>query len=482
MGIGTASGLPGGVSASWAFDTISLTGTPNQSGNFNYTIPLTGGCGNVEVTGTLKISPANTVSAASTSPSVCINTVLPAITHTTNGATGIGTATGLPVGVTATWASNTITISGTPTEKGTFTYRIPLLGGCNVVNATGIITINETPTGSLSVNDKSGISEDDGIICSGESVLLTAGGGSKFKWENGDTTALLLVSPLTTTDYQVTITSSEGCSTVEKTKITVNEKPNPTVTTTNPNCPLTQTGVATSSTGTGWNYLWSNGANTTSITNLKQGLYTLTVTNDKGCEGIASVNLVDSGVPITVNVTKTDVLCEGSSSGSITLGVTGGTSPYTYAWSPNAVGATASSVSNLPKGNYNVTITEGGVYKCESVQAIEIIEPEFGIQTTIVLKENSGLFEDDGEFCQGDKVNLMVSALPTPGSTILSYLWNDKFKSTQNQITVDEGGTYQVTVTDSKGCTSIISKTINSSSTSRVRGTTILTEKESSRS
>jgi hypothetical protein len=177
---------------------------------------------------------------------------------------------------------------------------------------------------------------------------------------------------------------------------------------------------------------------------------------------------VDSGVPITVNVTKTDILCEGNSSGSITLGVTGGTSPYTYAWSPNAGGATTSSVSKLPKGNYNVTITEGGVYKCESVQAIEIIEPEFGIQTTIVLKENSGLFEDDGEFCQGDKVNLMVSALPTPGSTILSYLWNDKLKSTQNQITVDEGGTYQVTVTDSKGCTSIISKTINSSSTSTV--------------
>jgi hypothetical protein len=117
MGIGTASGLPGGVSASWAFDTISLTGTPNQSGNFNYTIPLTGGCGNVEVTGTLKITPGNTVSAASTSPSVCINTVLPAITHTTIGATGIGIAAGLPVGVTATWASNTITISGTPCNR-----------------------------------------------------------------------------------------------------------------------------------------------------------------------------------------------------------------------------------------------------------------------------------------------------------------------------------------------------------------------------
>jgi hypothetical protein len=62
------------------------------------------------------------------------------ITHATTGATGIGTATGLPAGVTAAFASNTITISGTPTVSGTFNYSIPL-GGCGAVNATGTITV-----------------------------------------------------------------------------------------------------------------------------------------------------------------------------------------------------------------------------------------------------------------------------------------------------------------------------------------------------
>ena len=144
-GIGTATGLPAGVTAAWASNTITISGTPSQSGTFNYTIPLTIGCGTVNATGTITVgSPANTAGAASSTPTLCVNSALTNITHTTTGATGIGTATGLPAGVTAAWASNTITISGTPTASGTFNYTIPLTGGCGSVNATGTITVTST--------------------------------------------------------------------------------------------------------------------------------------------------------------------------------------------------------------------------------------------------------------------------------------------------------------------------------------------------
>ena len=66
---------------------------------------------------------------ASSSPTLCINTALTDITHATTGATGIGSASGLPGGVTASWASYVITITGTPTASGTFNYTIPLSGG-----------------------------------------------------------------------------------------------------------------------------------------------------------------------------------------------------------------------------------------------------------------------------------------------------------------------------------------------------------------
>ena len=144
-GIGAAVGLPAGVTASWAGNTITISGTPTAAGVFNYSIPLTGGCGALNAIGTITVITANTVSAASSTPALCINTPLTAITHTTTGATGIGAAVGLPAGVTASWAGNTITISGTPTAAGVFNYSIPLTGGCGAVNATGTITVVSLP-------------------------------------------------------------------------------------------------------------------------------------------------------------------------------------------------------------------------------------------------------------------------------------------------------------------------------------------------
>jgi len=148
-GIGAPLNLPAGVSANWASNTITISGTPSQSGTFNYTIPLTGGCSVVNATGTIVVN-LDTVGAASISPTICSHTVMPNITHTTTGATGIGAAVNLPTGVSASWASNTITISGTPTQAGTFNYSIPLTGGCGPVSATGTIVVNPLPATPIS--------------------------------------------------------------------------------------------------------------------------------------------------------------------------------------------------------------------------------------------------------------------------------------------------------------------------------------------
>jgi len=94
----------------------------------------------------------NTAGSPSSSPSLAVNTALTNITISTTGSTGIGTATGLPAGVTALWSNNVITISGTPTATGSFTYTIPLTGGCGSVNATGTITVTFT-CGSTQVSD-----------------------------------------------------------------------------------------------------------------------------------------------------------------------------------------------------------------------------------------------------------------------------------------------------------------------------------------
>jgi uncharacterized protein (TIGR02145 family) len=150
-GIGTATGLPTGVTASWSANTITISGTPSSLGTFSYNIPLSGVCDCVNATGTITVIAPCAAGAASTTPTLRVNTALTPITHTTTSATGIGSATGLPSGVFASWDSNVITISGTPSASGNYNYTIPLTGiGCTSSNATGTITVAAAACGSVS--------------------------------------------------------------------------------------------------------------------------------------------------------------------------------------------------------------------------------------------------------------------------------------------------------------------------------------------
>jgi len=132
-GIGAAVGLTAGVTAIWAANIITISGTPTASGVFNYTIPLTGGCGAATASGTITVTPNNTVTltsaAATTSQTVCINTAITNITYSTTGATG-ATVMGLPAGVSGLYAAGVVTISGSPTTAlaSPYTYTVTLTG------------------------------------------------------------------------------------------------------------------------------------------------------------------------------------------------------------------------------------------------------------------------------------------------------------------------------------------------------------------
>jgi hypothetical protein len=224
------------------------------------------------------------------------------------------------------------------------------LGGCGNALAKGTITVKTVPLSTIAITDKSGLLNDDGTICKGETAILIAEGGSTFKWSTGETSSILSVSPDNNTDYSVTVTANDGCTVVANAKIKVNVNPVPTVISTNPDCPMSQTGTATASSGSGWSYVWSNGSNTPAITGLVQGAYKVTVTDEMGCKGTATATLTDLSLPVTIGVSKTDVICQGTSTGSISLNVSGGTTPYSYVWSSNAGGRTTASLSNLPAG------------------------------------------------------------------------------------------------------------------------------------
>ncbi|MCC7506319.1 MAG: HYR domain-containing protein [Saprospiraceae bacterium] len=92
--------------------------------------------------------------------------------------------------------------------------------------------INLEPiTIGLSIEEESGIADNDGNICAGDDVTLTASGGVSYEWSpGGETTESITVSPTSSTTYTVTVTDSNGCTNSATAEIRVNPLPMAAVT------------------------------------------------------------------------------------------------------------------------------------------------------------------------------------------------------------------------------------------------------------
>ncbi|MEJ6776296.1 MAG: hypothetical protein QNK85_03095, partial [Crocinitomicaceae bacterium] len=128
----------------------SLLANPAQTtlsslGLNTISLSVTNECGTTTDNTSFTITPLNTIDPG-TDQTVCINTPITPVILTTTGATDV-TISGLPQGVIGLWSNNDFTISGTPTESGTFNYTATTTGGCPPAITTG--TINVTPLNTI---------------------------------------------------------------------------------------------------------------------------------------------------------------------------------------------------------------------------------------------------------------------------------------------------------------------------------------------
>ena len=130
-----------------------------------------------------------------------------------------------------------------------------------------------------------------------------------------------------------------------------------------------------------------------------------------------------------------NVLCFGNSTGSINLTATGGTAPYTYAWSNNT---TQEDPTNLAAGTYTVTVTDAN--GCTAQTTVTITQPATAVSITTTAQNILCLNGTGG-----------VSSTPLGGVPPYTYSWTNS-ATTQN-ITNLQAGNYTVTVQDANGCT-----------------------------
>jgi uncharacterized protein YjdB len=322
----TAGALPGGVTGSFNGGVFTITGTPTEPGTFNYTVTTAGPCNNVSLGGTITVNDNSTINLSSSvgtdGQSVCINHAITTITYAIGGG-GINasiTAGTLPTGLTGSFSGGVFTISGTPTETGTFPYTVTTAGPCTNVSLSGTITVNADATISLSSGPSTQpVCINNNIITvaytaggSATNISITAGGlpnGVTGTFSGGVFT--ISGTPTVSGTFNYTVTTAGPCAN-QSLSGTITVNPSPVVNAiSNLSYCNNSAGAAisfsTSTPGTA-TYNWTSTADVGFGTNGTGNILAFTATNNSNSVVTATVTVMATingcpGAPTTFNVT-----------------------------------------------------------------------------------------------------------------------------------------------------------------------------------
>jgi hypothetical protein len=355
-----------------------------------------------------------------------------------------GTATATPLDGTGpytySWSNGQTAQTAINLVAGTYTVTITDSKGCTA----GASTIVKEPTAIIP--NASATSQTTFGVNNGTATVTPTGGTNPYiySWSNAATTKT--ITGLAPGNYTITITDAKGCTATETVTVSAISCGSFTagVTKTNPSCFGTATGSATANAQSGtapYTYLWSTGSTAQTISNLIAGTYTVTITGNAGCTITASTTLGQPS-PLSAGVVTTNISCFGAANGTMDLTVSGGTSPYTYAWNN---GATTQDLSNLAPGTYSVVITDANGCIANAGGTVTTPNELFANATST---GETAVNADNGT----------ATVAPTGGTSPYTYAWTTG--ATTQSVSSLAPGTYTVTVTDANGCKDIESVVI----------------------
>lgn len=192
----------------------------------------------------------------------------------------------------------------------------------------------------------------------------------------------------------------------------------------------------------GFTYSWSTGQGGISISGLIAGTYTVTVTDNNGCQETSEANVTESP-EIIISGNVNNINCFGQTNGSISTSIFGGTPGFSYSWS---TGSTQANIINLAAGLYTVTVTDAA--NCTSTESFTILQPASALTSTISTLSNVTCFG-------GTNGSAQISA--SGGTPPYNYTWSNGASGSGNSNTQINlvAGEYVVTITDFFDCMTI---------------------------
>ncbi|APG64711.1 hypothetical protein LPB136_04755 [Tenacibaculum todarodis] len=460
----TASGGNGSYTYSWDNSaSTSATATDLSAGLHTITIKDSKDC---ETTATVTITEpalALIATAVENSPVVCKGESNGSATVTVSGGNG---------SYTYSW-DNSASTSATATDLSAGLHTITIKDSKDCETTT-TVTITEPALVEViaTATDETGVDFNDGTLTASPSggsgtftyvwdlVELESDGSSQGGIYNTET-----VSNVPPGSYLVTITDSFGCTATDTAVI------NPyncntavvidSVIPTPVGCKGESTGSAVASV-TALNppliYAWTNssnssvGTNSATLSGVPTGVYTVKVTDSKGCFSEATVTITEPSEVLVANASVVShQLTLNGTEGSVTATPTGGTTDYTYSWvnSSNTSVGTTQTVSGLLPGDYTVTVTDEN--DCTAMDTVTIN----AINCTISLEAT---FTEI--FCNGESST--ATATVSNGTAPFTYTWKDASgttlqtttasNNTTDQLTGLLAGVYTVSIIDSQAC------------------------------
>ena len=365
--------------------------------------------------------------------------------------TNDGSATITQVGGTAPYTyvwndpNNQSTTTATGLSLGNYSAIVIDASNCrdtiNNINVFG--PFGQAPFVSSVVNPSSGCPGNGNItILSVQSLAGDPNPGSpnslQYVWADENNNIIgndvLSLTNLIAGDYYLTVTDTSGCVFIDTINISGAEVNIDNSVAVNPDCNFANGSISLSVSGDplGYNYIWSNGMSTATITGLGGGNFSVTVVGASGCQDTASFFLSAGGVSAFVS-SLDERVCIGETTGFININTSSFGGTVSYLWSN---GATTQNLSGIGAGTYSLTVTLNGALICVANPVATIREPSPMSVNPSVLSCGS------------------ITANPNGGwATSYSYLWSSG--NTTASVNGLAPGNYTVTVTDAEGCTSV---------------------------
>ena len=343
----------------------------------------------------------------------------------------------------------TFTWNGTEyAESGDYTFSHEDDNGCIQVDTLHLIIhpLPETPV--LTATDNTSCADPNGAI----TIESPIGSGFSYSINGTDFQTQTAFNGLNTGDFTVTVMDEYGCTSTATVNVGTVGNTVTAAASANTPCAGGVLELYAETETTGATFAWSGPNNYSSneqnpaleyaSTNLN-GEYTLTVTDPvTHCSMSANVyvNVISPNVG-NISINGVTILCDGEST-DLTAFAFGNNGDVSFTWSNGDIGATVT-MTPTESTTYTVTAT-ATIDDCSAS-----VESSVDVTVNALPQVNiSGEFS----FCQGESTTLIA----TEGYT---YLWDNNLPS--QSISVSEGGTYTVTVTDDNNCSNSASVTVN---------------------